>query len=260
MKLKTNSTLSQLTFAIMLFSSCFTHSLPTPNKNELIKATALFQMGRTQNELVRNELITHTQQSPSEKRFDELVATFSHESVHLRTQVKHVKFVNNLHEFFALANDDTEISDTLARHFKVTVNGVEIPYAQERTIPVVGNSYLFILSIPNGKLSKVMVLGAALLKKSLGFVEKIGIKLIEHMCGLVNTPPSLFFRCPCKLEDEDHTADQLEAPIKYISDIYASHSVFQNNFNLKSIYQETRGVSQGTEWLDLHFDLSGIKH
>lgn len=253
MKIKTNSTLPQLAFAIMLFSSYLAHSMPTPHKSELAKMAAFAQLNEFKNHGAHHFGHSPFELDNVEPDTIEIPSPFKTElkdAYSLRSQVKQVKFINNLHELFALENDDTEISETLARHFKVTVNGVEIPYAQERTIPVVGNRCDFGLTIPDGKLSKVMVLGAALLKKPLSFLAKMGIGcigLIDQICNLVNNPPSLSFHFSCKLDEESE--------VEYASDFYASHRVPQNNFNPVTIYQEACMITQGETWSDWHIRL-----
>jgi hypothetical protein len=281
MKIKTNSTLPQLAFAIMLFSSCFTQTMPTPNKGDLVKSAAFFQakghdlakalLAYNVQEGVRtpysnNETLSTLQLERAENHAahqslrDQLVHDFAENKdvYSLRSQVKHVRFVNNLHNYFALANSDDEIAENLARHFDITVNGVAIPYDKALKIPVIDNHCKLGVNIPKGKLSKVMRLGEALLRKSVGFMKDMSLTLIDRIFTLINNQPSFSFHCLCKLELEDDVAD--DELVVYISDLYASHPVFQDNFNLKTIYQEVRTLRLGADWADLQLGLTNIKH
>jgi hypothetical protein len=218
-------------------------------KESMSSSTAPMVVSRgelTEAELQNNEFDIKVCDS---KRRERAIKAIANKEYALNKKIKRVKFINNLHEFFALRNDAPELAENLAKHFKVTINGIEIPYAQERIVPVLGNSYVFTLSIPHGKLKKITSLGAALLKESIGFIKGLCVKLLN--------PLHYIFRYSCKLEEDIEIQDQ-DDHTQYISNVYAKQLVFRDNFNPLTLWYESRKIKY--EWSNLCFELPEIKY
>lgn len=159
---------------------------------------------------------------------------------------------NNWHELPLLINNNEILAKDLGQQLKFSVNGIEIPLGTQKTIPVIGNSCMITLSIPQGKVSKASSLHAAISKEPMSILKALFMKALDNL--------RYIFQYSYKIDKENLFIQDDGMPLLRISDIYASQPAFRDNFNPITLFNESLKIRYQWSDYDLYFELPSVQH